>query len=312
MGKRIGLLEGISGVRFAYGPSAILDKAVDRIRGMRPEIDPEVFDAYLSGQKKTSEIGPDFRGIVIAAIRVPAYRIRFMMEGKEGWALIPPTYALTEKAIEKADKAAEAAFGSCTPIRAPFKTLAVAMGLAEYGRNNLAYVDGFGSYVRLRCYIMKESVDSSNQRAQIFLDRGFDEDFVSEACRTCRACVSNCPTGALSEDRFIVQAGRCITHLNENPGRFPSWFDENELKCLVGCMDCQLPCPMNEGLLESIGLDEGFSEDLLGQIIDADRTGGPVPEEALKLLEVHGIGYLSDVFCRNVSALARNGRLLGG
>ena len=304
------MLQSTASVRFAWGPSALLDRAVGRVRQMRGSIDPELFDLYLSGQKTLAEMGSGAAGLVMAAIRVPAYRISFSRLGARAFALVPPTYANVEEAIKRADAEVEMAFPGAEAIRAPFKTLAVAMGLAEYGRNNIAYVRGFGSYVRLRCYLVEADPGSSDPRQQIFLSRGFDEDFLAEACLSCRACTSSCPTGALLEDSFPVDAGRCITYLNEVQPPFPAWLDRAAHNCLIGCMRCQDVCPMNEGLLEVMDLPEGFSDEQTQWLLDLDNSGATaVPAGIKRVLEVCGLDYLEDVLPRNVQALAASGQL---
>ena len=85
------MLQSTASVRFAWGPSALLDRAVGRVRQMRGSIDPELFDLYLSGQKTLAEMGSGAAGLVMAAIRVPAYRISFSRLGARAFALVPPT-----------------------------------------------------------------------------------------------------------------------------------------------------------------------------------------------------------------------------
>ena len=297
-------------MRFAWGPSVLLDRAVDRLRQMRQDIDPELYDLYLSGQKTLSEMASDSGGIIIAAIRVPAYRITFAREGKLAYALIPPTYANTDEAIKEADGMVESAFPGAYALRAPFKTLAVAMGLAEYGRNNIAYVRGFGSYARLRCYLADADPGSSDPRQQIFLSRGFDEDFLAQPCLGCSICTRACPTGALLEDSFPLESGRCITYLNEVQAPFPAWLDGASHNCLIGCMRCQDACPMNEGLLEVIDLPIGFGDDETEWLLDSSNSGAmQVPDGVKRVLGACGLDYLEDVIARNVQALAASGQL---
>lgn len=271
---------------------------------MRPQIDQSLYELYLSGQKVLQELGSEACGIVMAAVKVPAYKISFYHEGAMRHMLIPPTYANMENALLKIDSMVEGAFGKAEPIRAPFKVLAVAMGLAEYGRNNLAYVKGFGSYSRLRCYLVREDPGSSDPRQLIFLSRGFDEDFLAEPCISCRICTADCPTGALLEDSFPVDSARCLTYANELPGPFPDWVDKDVHNCLVGCMGCQRSCPMNEGLLEVHNLEEGFGEAEAGWLADPEnRYAASLPEHIRRILRMNGLEYLEDVLARNFQAL---------
>ncbi len=304
------VLKGTASVKFAWGPSVLLDRAVERVRDMRASIDPGLFDLYLAGQKALAEMPRSSGGLVMAAIRVPAYKISFSKGGTSSHALIPPTYANIEEAIKEADCMVETAFQGAEAIRAPFKTLAVAMGLAEYGRNNIAYVKGYGSYVRLRCYLVDADPGCSDPRQQIFLSRGFDEDFLAEACLTCSACTSACPTGALLEDSFPVDSGRCITYLNEVQPPFPEWLDRTGHNCLIGCMRCQDVCPMNGGLLQVVDLPVGFGEQETKWLLDPENSGViHVPEGVKRVLSTCGLDYLEDVIARNVQALVASRHL---
>ena len=78
-------------------------------------------------------------------------------------------------------------------------------------------------------------------------------------------------------ERFLVQAGRCLTFHNEKPGDvpFPSWISPSAHNCLVGCLRCQKVCPENRGVLEWIEDGEVFSEDETAEILEG------VPRERL-------------------------------
>ena len=67
--------------------------------------------------------------------------------------MVPPHYAGYETVpdgLAAAVEAAVAPFGRrAARIEPPLKTLAAGAGLARYGRNNIAYVPGLGSYLQL-------------------------------------------------------------------------------------------------------------------------------------------------------------------
>jgi epoxyqueuosine reductase len=68
-----------------------------------------------------------------------------------------------------------------------------------------------------------------------------------ERCRACEACRRHCPAGAITAERFLLRAERCITFHNEKPANvpFPAWFDPAWQDCLLGCLRCQWVCPEN-------------------------------------------------------------------
>jgi epoxyqueuosine reductase len=123
-----------------------------------------------------------------------------------------------------------------------------------------------------------------------------------DRCETCDACLKRCPTGAITQDRFLLRAERCLTYHNEGDAEFPAWIDPSCHHCLVGCMRCQLVCPENRAV-------SGWFDDRVE--FSAQETAafvGRVPldqlpagtEAKLRSLEINE-GYLA--LCRNVSML---------
>ena len=98
----------------------------------------------------------------------------------------------------------------------PFKRLAVQSGLAKYGRNNIAYVDGMGSWCKFIAFLTNIPCDGSSWREQ---------PVMAAACEDCNLCINGCPTDAISKDRFLLLREKCIGG--------------------GGCSACQDLCPMN-------------------------------------------------------------------
>ena len=99
----------------------------------------------------------------------------------------------------------------------PKKLLAVRSGLAAYGKNNITYVPGMGSFHGLVAVFSDLPAPEGTWR---------DAEMM-EACHKCAACRRHCPTGAIDADRFLLRAERCLTFHNEKPVDvpFPGWID---------------------------------------------------------------------------------------
>ena len=68
---------------------------------------------------------------------------------------------------------------------------------------------------------------------------------IQEACNTCVACMTSCPTGAIVEP-YVIDGRRCISYLTiELQGAIPEEFRPLMGNRIYGCDDCQLVCPIN-------------------------------------------------------------------
>lgn len=133
----------------------------------------------------------------------------------------------------------------------PYKLLVTRSGLGKYGRNNITYVEGRGSFHRLQAYFTDYLFNIDN----------WQKKEVMEDCRNCRACINICPTKAVLEDRFLISAETCLTFFNENEWEIPDWIDPRWYNFIVGCMKCQLVCPVNRSFLQMKETGEVFSEE---------------------------------------------------
>lgn len=124
----------------------------------------------------------------------------------------------------------------------PFKRLAVRSGLAVYGRNNICYVDGMGSFLTLVAYFTDVACTEDEWK----------EIKCADICTNCRSCIESCPTNAIRDDRFLINNEKCLSYFNESPGEFPEWIPLTAHHCIYDCLKCQTNCPMNKKYLGNV------------------------------------------------------------
>lgn len=204
---------------------------------------------------------PDARSFIVIAAPHPMSSVLFHMPGYLHNVIIPPTY-VNQEVIEKAKIALEGALipegFQVTKVKLPCKLMAVRSGLGMYGRNNICYVDGMGSFCWLGVYCTDMACDIDT----------WGEYMTMPSCSKCIACVKACPTGAIRTDRFLLHGKKCITLYNESVEGFPEWLEDSYHNALVGCMACQLACPVNEMNLDNVVSTVVFEEEETQQILD--------------------------------------------
>jgi epoxyqueuosine reductase len=174
----------------------------------------------------------------------------------------------------------------------PKKLLAVCSGLGAYGKNNICYVDGMGSFIRLAAFYSDLPCEEDIWREPQMMD----------ACQRCSACINKCPTGAIPQDRFLLRAERCITYHNEKPGHvpFPAWLDPAWHNCLVGCMTCQRICPKNKDFLHKVEDGATFSQEETAILLKGVAFD-QLPDAMMEKLVRFDLVEFLDIFPRNLS-----------
>lgn len=232
--------------------------------------------------------------IVIAAPQCKSIA-EFEHEGKTLQAVLPPTYIYPEiisKVAGILDKALVKNGYSLAKPKLPLKLLAVRSGLGMYGRNNICYVPGLGSFIRLSAHIT---------------DYEFEEDSwgaakVMESCSTCTLCADYCPTGAIKNERFLIQAHNCITNFNEYEAPIPDWVSPKWHDSLVGCMKCQAVCPHNKKLVGLVDERICFSEEETAMLLGGSSFGS-LPAETRDKISHMGMEDYYEVLPRNIRLL---------
>lgn len=238
---------------------------------------------------------PGARSIVIMASRMPAVRFIFNNKGVKVPVLIPPTYIQSARSDRKAlDTLAELLRPyKIMPADLPKKLLASRSGLASYGRNNITYIEGLGSYYWLSAFYSDMPCE----------DDVWHELTMKESCKDCSICMDSCPAGAITGERFLLHAERCIVYHNEKPGDvpFPEWMDVSWHNCLVGCTRCQENCPEDKGMLDIVDMGEFTQEET--ELLLAGTPQEKLPAPLLKKLEEWDLLSSLDIIPRNLRPL---------
>jgi epoxyqueuosine reductase len=284
---------------------------VGRLADLRAEIEhrrAEVAPAVM----KVVERNLDFtlpatlhapRSLIVVAVPHACARLTVVVDGQEVAIPIPTTYCHHDDihAAVAATLAADlsAARLSAAPMRLPEKLLAVCAGVARYGRNNIAYVDGCGSFVELVACVSDLVPGDDPWTGPRSLPR----------CDSCEACRRACPTGAIGQDRFLLHGERCLTLINESERPFPRWLDPAWHHCLVGCLRCQRVCPEDRAVRDEIAETAAFDQRETG-LLAAGVDHGLLAREPLlrdKLGDLGLLGYddefLGVTLARNLRAL---------
>jgi len=244
-------------------------------------------------QFEIPDTSTNISSIIITSAIQPQKRVSFIFKGKQHYFVVPPTYSYgTDQMVEKVllDIIKPRGF-NLLPVKLPLKLLAVRSGLTKYGRNNIAYIEGAGSFHRLKAFFSDIPANEDNWGSLEML----------EQCENCNVCQKKCPTGAIVPHRFVIRAERCLTFHNERNNDFPSWIKQSWHNCVIGCMTCQSVCPANKTSKNWIKDDGEFSEEetrLLLRGVKHELTG-VVTNKLQKL----GLLEDFDLLPRNLSVL---------
>lgn len=265
--------------------------------------DNATFRSYISRVSYSlPESMPDAKSIIVLAVFTPMALVNFHYNNTVHELVIPPQYYSTglneEQIVEIVQKNIIVEQGHrvirATPS-ALLKRLAVRSGLARYGRNNISYVEGFGSFITLYAY---------------FTDFQFDRDDWTEVkmldeCENCKTCRNKCQTGAIRGDPFVIDAGKCVTLYNEISGEFPDWIPISAHNALMGCMACQGHCPANKVVMNRPIHLEDITENETMAILQ-----GNINEDGLKVLNRKLSGYSPTASMDYFPIFTRNLRVL--
>jgi len=288
------------GYRVAWGSESLVDIVKREIADRRSEseIERQFFDDQLKSLVAAQATDPE-RTIVLVATPRSAHVVNFEVDGKVIDVLLPPTYVRYRALFEEVRRDLEenGLEGSRVEhLAAPLKSLANRLGLVAYGRNNIGYVNGLGSYFQLCGYVTDAELPEME-------NLGAGTGMLLADCEGCGICTGVCPTGAIAEERVLLRAEKCLTYANETAGEWPDWVDAHTHNCLVGCLECQRVCPANPELtVENLGLR--FSAAETRALLSNEQTTDGQAETGIRFkLAWLGQPYLESVLGRNLKAL---------
>jgi epoxyqueuosine reductase len=235
--------------------------------------------------------------LIIVAAPQPHTRVTFDLNGKTFPCIVPPTYChVTDESVEKILAAQLKKTGhSVQRVIIPYKVLAVRSGLVRFGRNNITYAEGMGSYFRLSAFFSDLSCPPGTN---------WTEPKIHDQCQRCSACLKACPAEAIPQDRFLLRAERCLTFHNERQDHFPQWIDPSWHNCLIGCLHCQRVCPIDKNSLIRVQNGPSFAHHETKALLDELPIEQIPPETKTKFDKMDLTEYTA-ILGRNLRALMR-------
>ena len=277
-----------------------LKEAIERHRN-QGVFDEALYQTYLAEfEFGIPEQFPDATSLVITSVPQPQRKMNFNFKGRSYRLTVPPTYSNKTDEIVRTtllDILRPKGFRLYSAV-VPVKLLAGRSGLARYGKNNITYIEGMGSFHRLKAFLSDlPAIEDIWLELQVL-----------EQCNTCAACVKKCPTGAIVPHRFLLQAEKCLAFYNEREDEFPDWIELSWHNCLIGCMYCQLSCPVNKRFFRWFEEEESFTE-YETELILRGTSPNQFPEATVEKLKRTFLFDQLDVLPRNLDVLIKPGSL---
>jgi len=265
-------------------------------------LDPEVVKEHLGFfEYRPPETLPGAVSIIVVAMPLPQARLVFHWKGSRVPVDVPPAYIHFDDAGRTMQEILTTILAPAgyrvAPVMLPEKLLAARSGLAAYGRNNITYVPGMGSFLRLATFFSDLPLENEHWHEPEMLSR----------CESCHSCAHACPTAAICADRFLLHTERCIVFHNERPGSipFPPWIDPSSHRCLVGCLECQRACPENARFLNRVEDEGGFTEEETLLIVEGVPLDQVPHRLAAKLQDADLVRHFG-ILSRNLRAVLLN------
>ena len=261
-------------------------------------LDKQLVEEYLKFNFDIAAKLPGVQTLIVLSEPSPITKVGFAWQGKVYEFRVPPGYVWREadaRVKEALGQSIESAGFKVERARVPEKTLAVRSGLAQYGRNNITYVPGYGSFYRLYVFATDAALPEDN----------WGERTMMKACDNCTKCADNCPTHAITADRFLLHAENCLTFHNERPVATADWIKPEWHNALIGCLRCKEICPVNKNQLKNIVDGPVFTE-AETELLLTRPAKDDVPEATQKKVAATGVDYSYEVLGRNLDLLVKS------
>jgi len=125
---------------------------------------------------------PEALSVIVVAVPRPQSQAVFTSNGKSRTLVLPPTYVAYEETRKRVEDLLagilEPKGYRIAPSKLPLKLLAVRSGLGWYGRNNICYVPGMGSFLQIVAVYSDLPCQKDDWR----------EAQMMESCQNCSAC----------------------------------------------------------------------------------------------------------------------------
>jgi epoxyqueuosine reductase len=260
-------------------------------------IDEKIYDYYLKYFNYEYKNKDNQFKIIITAKPQKISVVVFKYKKRDLKAIIPPTYIYT-KDRELCFNILRQSFSYVEKARLPLKLLSAYSGLSVYGKNNITYIPEMGSFVRLDAFLVRDEGERDD----------WNKIEIMDECNHCDRCIKNCPRHCISEHNFIIDAGKCITLYSEIEGSFKdNGIPVSVINALIGCMRCQVACPVNQPFLKIREVVELFNEEETRMILDDTFRNNQGLMTKLKTIDLN---ENEQVISRNLRALMIKNKIL--
>ena len=279
-----------------------LQKEIDRLNNENRLSNHKVYRHYIDRlYYKKPEDFPDAKYIVILAIEHNLAKVNFHISDTVQEILLPAAYHKIDATIDEMIDFIQKEIIGSDKHRVEhnrsmhLKLLAVRSGLGRYGKNNICYVDGLGSFLSIYTFFTDFDFKKDNWSDIKALDQ----------CENCSICTNKCPTGAISKENFLIDIEKCLPLYNEIQGEFPDWIDPEAHNAIMGCLKCQMYCPANKEAMKKILQFEDITEEESKMILDGRFEEELVKSigKKIKMYDDRTAEYYLPVIKRNLEVL---------
>jgi len=250
-----------------------------------------VTEAYLLEPKL------DFkpRSIISVAVSTDLWNATFIHNGKKFNSIVEKSTSVT-KALKYLSDGNNYQFFYNEWL--PDKRIAVCSGLAEYGKNNICYVDGLGSLITLFTFISDMPAPKEYTWRNVCY---------MSMCENCVICQKNCPVDAILPNRFLIDIQNCMPTKNrydDNP--FPESIPKTAHHRTTFCSKCQEDCPQNKDLFNNIKEVVDFSEEETSMLLSGVKIED-LPDALLEKVNLCEMNEYYHIIPRNLKAYFESG-----